>query len=437
MPTNAPATPSASPNQTKPIDLSHLTSKLWQDRDEYIMFRIAKRVAALTEGLKAKDRAPLLMSMGAPTCKPPQILLDKTKALLDEPGLDTYSTSSGELFFRQAVAERMQKRFGVSIDPVKDVCSLVGSKEGLGNIFRGLITPNLDPAQQDIILTPDPGYASFKEAISGAGGYCYPIALKPEDDYKPNMDALWAQLMAEGIAPERIKAVIINYPNNPIGATAPRDYLEHVVAFARKHNILLISDLAYADLVFPGCPLPTSILEIEGAKDVAIEFHSLSKPYAMTGWRIGFAVGNPWAVQLLANVKSTLDSGIFKVLQKAGAFALTSPECDAYILEKNAEYAQNQAQMLEGFKQLGWPIEQMQIPQATFYLWLPVPPRYNTHAEPDVVFANEMLEKSGIVIVPGTAFGQYGAGYFRLSLVLDAARHQQVIDRMRQDGFTY
>ncbi|MEB3207092.1 MAG: aminotransferase class I/II-fold pyridoxal phosphate-dependent enzyme [Vampirovibrionales bacterium] len=431
----SPVVTSSSPHDA--IDLNRLAGEQWRNREEYIMFRIAKRVAELTPSLTEKGRAPLLMSMGAPTAKPPKALIAYTQKMLEEPGLDTYSTPAGELFFRQAVAERMKTRFGLTVDPKTEVLSLLGSKEGLGNMFRALITPKVDLKQQDIILTPDPGYASFKEAISAAGGHSYPIPLTPDNDYLPNLDEVMAQLEADGFDAKRVKAVILNYPSNPIGATAPRSYLEQAVAFARKHQILLISDLAYADLNFPGTEKPVSILEIPGAKDLAIEFHSLSKPYAMTGWRIGFAVGNPWAINLLATVKSTLDSGIFKVLQKAAAFALTSPECEAYIWEKNAEFAANQVDMLAGFKALGWPIESMKIPQATFYLWLPVPPRYLSEAQPDVTFAQQLLEASGIVVVPGTAFGQYGAGFIRLSLVLDEARHREVIARMQADGFTY
>jgi LL-diaminopimelate aminotransferase len=186
-------------------------------------------------------------------------------------------------------------------------------------------------------------------------------------------------------------------------------------------------------MVFGGEENPHSVLEVSGAKDIAIEFHSLSKPYAITGWRLGFAVGNADAIGVLETVKSTLDSGLCKALQKAAAFALNSPECDQFIANTNLIYEKNQARMLEGFKKLGWPVEELNPPKATFYLWLPIPPRYKSCEQ----FSDEMLEKSGIVVVPGTAFGQGGEGFFRLSLVNPESELDAVIERMGQDGFTF
>jgi LL-diaminopimelate aminotransferase len=416
---------------TSPI--RQLYARQCQTMVPYIMFRIARRVNDLTDSLTAKGRAPLKMSIGAPTAHPPKALLDKVKTLLDEPGIHTYSVPEGEAFFRDAVAQRMQTRFGVDINPKTEVCSLIGSKEGLAQLFRGLITPSFNRDEQDIILTPDPGYASYVDAIAIAGGISYPTPLKPEHQYLPDLDGLDAQLQADGLDPKKVKALIVNYPSNPIGAMCDVAFYEKAVAFCKQRGILLISDLAYSEMVFSGEAKPHSVLEVAGAKDWAIEFHSMSKPYALTGWRIGFAVGNADAVNLVSMVKSTVDSGLFKVLQKATAFALTSPECEAYVQQMNGVYERNQARAVAGFKSLGWPMDHISPPRATFYLWLPIPPRYKSCEQ----FTDELLETSGIVAVPGTAFGQYGEGFMRLSLVTPEAELDEVISRMKTDGFTW
>jgi LL-diaminopimelate aminotransferase len=397
------------------------------------MFRIARRVVELTPSLTAKGRSPLKMSIGAPTAHPPEALLTQVKTLLDEPGIHTYSVPEGELYFRDAVANRMKTRFGVDINPKTDVCSLIGSKEGLAQIFRGLITPSFDRDKQDIILTPDPGYASYVDGITIAGGLSYPTPLKPENHYLPDLDGLNDRLLADGLDLKKVKALIINYPSNPIGATCDLAFYEQAVNFCKQNGILLISDLAYSEMVFSGEAKPHSVLEVPGALDWAIEFHSMSKPYALTGWRIGFAVGNADAVNLVSMVKSTIDSGLFKVLQKATAFALSSPECDAYVQKMNGVYEASQKKAVEGFKSLGWPMDSINPPRATFYLWLPIPPRYTSCEQ----FTTELLEKSGIVAVPGTAFGRYGEGFMRLSLVTPDHELDEVISRMKEDGFTW
>lgn len=417
-----------------PFDVKSLYSDYVKNMETYIMFRIAQRVVELTPSLTEKGRAPIKMSIGAPTQPPPKALLDYFKKVLDEPGIHTYSVPKGEQYFRDAVSERMKKRFGVDVDPNTEVCSLIGSKEGLAVAFRTLITPSLNREEQDIILTPDPGYASYKDAIEvGAGGLCYPVPLTPDNKYMPDFNDVLANLKKDGLDPKKVKALILNYPSNPIGAPCPLSYYEDVVKFARENGILVISDVAYSEMVYTGEPKPHSVLEVEGAKDLTIEFHSMSKPYAMTGWRIAFAVGNADAVGIVAKLKGTSDSGIFKAIQKASAFALTSPECDEYIVEVNKIYEAKQKLMLDGFKSLGWPMDEIKPPRATFYFWLPIPPRYKTSVE----FANDMLEKAGIVVVPGVAFGDQGEGFFRMSLVNPDEELNAVISRMKEDGFTY
>lgn len=417
---------------TKP-DIQALYSDSIRDMEVYIMFRIAKRVAELTPGLTAKNRAPIKLSIGAPVTDPPKVLVDYLKSAMDESGIHTYSTPKGEKFFRDAVVQRMKQRFGVDINPETEVCSLLGSKEGLANMFKAIVTYKHNPAEQDVIMVPDPGYASYVDAIKICGGYPYAMKLTPENNYKPDFDTMLADMKSQGIEPSRIKGLILNYPSNPIGALAGLDYYQQAVDFCRKHNILLISDLAYADVYFPGEEPPHSVLEIPGAKEITLEFHSLSKPYATTGWRMGFAVGHPDAVTGLERVKGTLDSGLFKAVQKAAAFAMNSPECFAYVETQNKQYQRNQEIMVKGFQELGWPMDRISPPKATFYLWLPTPPRYKAAED----FTNELMEKSGVVTVPGTAFGQYGEGFFRMSLVDTEKNLHEVICRMKEDGFTF
>ena len=414
-------------------DIKSLYSDYVKTLETYIMFRIKQRTMELKPELEAKNRAPVNLSIGAPVQSPPESVFKALTNALAEPGISTYSTPKGEVFFHEAVAYRMKKRFGVELDTKTEIFSLIGSKEGLANIFRCLINPTLNEQEQDIIMIPDPGYASYKEQIRVAGGKAYSIPLTYENKFMPEPEEIMEQLKQDGFSPDKVRAFVINYPNNPLGATATRDYLQKVVNFCRERNILLISDAAYADMYFEGEEAPASILEFEGAKDIAIEFHSLSKPYSMTGWRIGWACGNKDAVGILGKMKSTVDTGIFKAVQKAAAYILTSEEGDEYIKKANIEFQKKQAILLKGFKELGWDIDNLIIPKATFYLWLPIPPRFPSTED----FCNELLEKSGVVVVPGTGFGQYGEGFFRLSIVASEENLHKVIDRMKQDGFTF
>jgi LL-diaminopimelate aminotransferase len=415
------------------IDIKSLYSDYVKTLETYIMFRIKQEMTRLTPELKAKNRSPINLSIGAPVQAPPEFVTNALKKALDETGMHSYSVPKGEAFFLEAVAARMKNRFDVDVDPKTEICSLIGSKEGLANIFRTLINPSLKKEEQDIILIPDPGYASYQEQIKVSGGYAYPVPLKYENSFMPDMEQIITELKNEGLNPEKVKALVINYPNNPLGATASRKYLKKIVDFCRSRNILLVSDLAYADMYFSDQEAPASILEFEGAKDIAIEFHSLSKPYAMTGWRIGWACGNSDAVGILAKMKSTVDTGLFKAVQKASAEILTSEEGDKYIKESNANYQRKQEILVNGFRELGWDVDSLIIPKATFYLWLPTPKRYAKSAD----FTDDLLKTSGIVAVPGNGFGKYGEGFFRLSIVASDENLYAVIERMKKDGFYY
>lgn len=402
--------------------------------DTYIMFKIKEETTKLTPELTAKNRAPISLSMGAPTAAPPEFVINKLKACLDDDGIHTYSTPKGELFFRKAVAQRMKTRFGVDLNPDTEIFSLIGSKEGIANMMRALINPRSEDKEKDIILVPDPGYASYGEFIKCSGGKAYSVPLTAENNYMPDLDDVLTNLVNEGYNLNNVKAILVNYPNNPLGVTATRQYLQSVVEFCKRHQILLLSDAAYADLYYGSeNEKPFSIFELNGAKDIAVEFFSFSKPYAMTGWRLGWICGNSEIVQRFGKVKSTIDNGIFKALQKAAAEVLNSKEGDEYIAKMNAGFKKKQQIIVTGLKELGWDIDENKVPHTTFYLWLPIPPRYSNAYE----FCEDLLKKSGVVVVPGNAFGKYGEGFFRISFVCSDEKLHEVIERMKADGFRY
>lgn len=417
--------------------MSTLEEKLFNEHvmtlDTYIMFRIKEKQTKLTPQLTAKNRVPISLSMGAPTAAPPQFITDKLSDSLKEDGIHLYSIPKGELFFREAISKRMKTRFNVELDPVNEICALIGSKEGIANTMRALINPKHDKNEKEIIMVPDPGYASYSQFIQASGGLAYPIPLLKENNYMPDMEEVMTKLKEEGFNPNKVKAVVVNYPNNPLGASASREYLQTVIDFCKKYQILLMSDAAYSDVYYAEDEKPFSIFELDGAKDIAIEFFSFSKPYAITGWRMGWVCGNAHIIQRIAKVKSTIDNGIFKGMQKAGADILNSKEGDEYIKKMNLGFKKKQEIMVKGLKELGWDIDEKTVPHTTFYLWLPIPPRYNNAFE----FCEELLEKSGIVVVPGNAFGKYGEGYFRISFVCSDEKLQEVIDRMKADGFRF
>lgn len=413
--------------------MKQLFNNYVQSLETYIMFRIKQKTMELQEELTAKNRAPIYLSMGAPIQAPPKFVTDKLIEILQtNPSVHTYSTPKGEGCFVTAVQERMKMRYGVELDKT-EIHSLIGSKEGIANFIRALCNPTTEEKEKDIIMIPDPGYASYGEMIKVSGGIGYSVPLTKENNYMPDLEEVFEQISKDGYDNKKVKALIINYPNNPLGATCTVDYLQKAVDFCRKHNIILMSDAAYIDMGFEGTEMPVSALTCDGAKDVTIEFYSFSKPYAMTGWRLGWACGNKELVGMLGKIKSVIDSGIYKPLQMAGAAVLNSIEGDEYIVKARKGFKIKQDILTKGFKELGWDIDNLYIPSATFYLWLPIPPKYKTSED----FTNDVLKTSGVVLVPGSAFGKYGEGWFRISAVSADGQLREVIDRLKTDGFRF
>jgi len=365
-----------------------------------------KRQKLLKEGVDLID-----FGVGDPDLPTPPHIFQKMHEVLERPESSNYPTSKGEITFRQAVADWYQSRFGVSLDSEKEVCTLIGSKEGLAHLFLAFIDPG------DVTLVPDPAYPVYKVGTMLSGGKPYFLPLTAENNFIPDLDKVPAE------AAKKARLFFINYPNNPTGAVAELDFFENCVNFCKKNDILLVSDLAYSEVAFNGYR-PHSVLEVPGAKEVTIEFHSLSKTYNMTGWRIGMAVGSAQAVSALATVKSNIDSGAFKAIQFAGSAALNGPqEC---VQQNSQVFEERRDALVDGLNSLGWKLNK---PKATFYVWAPVPP-----GETSASFTEKLLDKCGILVVPGSSYGTYGEGYIRFAITLGKERISSAVARMKQAG---
>ncbi|MCL2926260.1 MAG: aminotransferase class I/II-fold pyridoxal phosphate-dependent enzyme, partial [Trichodesmium sp. MAG_R04] len=291
---------------------------------------------------------------------------------------------------------------------------LLGSKEGLTHLALAYINPG------DLVLAPNPAYPAHFRGPLIAGGKVHSILIKPENDWIINLADI-----PDSVA-EQAKVFYFNYPSNPTGATAPREFFEDIVAFAKKYEVLLVHDLCYAELAFDGYQ-PTSLLEIPGGKDIGVEFHTMSKTYNMAGWRIGFVVGNSNIIQGLRTLKTNLDYGVFSALQLAAKAALQLP--DEYLYQVQERYRQRRDFLIQGLGKLGWNVRKT---LATMYLWVSCPPGVGS-----TDFALSVLQKTGVVITPGNAFGSGGEGYVRISLIADCERLGEALSRFDQAGIYF
>ena len=248
------------------MDIERLFNEEVMSLDTYIMFKLKEQTAKLKDELTARNRAPISLSMGAPTANPPKALINRLKEILDEDGIHMYSTPKGEPYLRKAIATRMKNRFGVELDPETEIFSLVGSKEGIANLVRFITTPKHEEFEKDVIMVPDPCYASYLQFVKCSGAKAYPMPLTKENDFKPDVEAIYNQIIKDGYKAENIKALFINFPNNPMGISTTKEYVQSVINFCKKHDILLASDAAYADIYFAEDEKPFSIFELEGAK---------------------------------------------------------------------------------------------------------------------------------------------------------------------------
>jgi LL-diaminopimelate aminotransferase len=361
----------------------------------YLFVEITQKIAEK----KAKGEDVVSFAIGDPDIPTPSHIIDRLCQAAQDPANHRYPETAGLPELRQAIAGWYEKRFGVSLDADKEVLPLIGSKEGIAHIALCFIDPG------DIALVPDPAYPVYSVSAMLAGGRPYYMPLTEENSFLPNLGAIPAYVL------KGAKLLWINYPNNPTGAVADLSFFNRVVKFAQEHNLAVCHDGPYSEVAFDGYQ-PVSFMQADGAKEVGVEFHSLSKSYNMTGWRIGMVVGNAEMVDALKRVKSNLDSGIPQAIQYAAIGALTGPQdC---IQEHNAIYQRRRDLVIDVLNGIGL---EAKPPKASLYVWAKVPEGYTS-----VDFATDLLEKSGVVVTPGVGYGKHGEGYVRLSLTLpDAA----------------
>lgn len=352
------------------------------------------------------------LGIGDPDLPTPGPIIERLKKAAEDPGNHHYPSYEGMIQFRQAVANWFERRFHIAFDPKTEVLTLIGSKEGIAHIPLAFVNPG------DYVLVPSPGYPVYRVSTLFAGGTPYFLPLIKENGFLPKLSEIPAEVA------ERSKLLFINYPNNPTAAIAERPFFEEVVAFARRYGIIVCHDAAYSELAFDGYR-PLSFFEIEGAREVGIEFHSLSKTFNMTGWRIGFAVGHSEIVSGLGRIKTNIDSGLFQAIQEAGTEAFN--HFDTPIPKTIRIYEGRRDVMVKGLREMGLEVDS---PRATFYLWIQVPRGYTSSQ-----FATLLIEQAGIVATPGNGFGEAGEGYIRMALTVDESRLQEAIERLKKINF--
>lgn len=370
----------------------------------YVFAQLGKRIRELA----AQGRDVIRLDIGSPDLPPPDFIVDEMYRSAQDPSHHGYGGFYGIPALRQAMAAYYQRRFGVSLDPETEVACLIGSKEGIANIALAFV----DPGQ--VVLVPDPGYPTYSLGTLLAGGVPVRMPLLQENGFLPDLEAIPSD------AVQAAKILWLGYPNNPTGATAPLEFFERVVAFARRHDLLVCHDNPYCDVTFDGYAAP-SLLQVPGAGEVALEFNSLSKSYNMAGWRVGMAVGNSTAVEALARTKTNIDSGIFRPIQDAAILALTGDQ--SWLEERNAIYRQRRDLILATLQDVGLKAGK---PVASLYIWAEVPSGYTSTG-----FATRLLDEMGVSVTPGSAFGPHGEGYVRISLGMDTNRIREAMARLK------
>ena len=355
------------------------------------------------------------LGMGNPNDPTPQPIVDKLCDAAQDPRNHRYSASKGIFNLRREICRYYQSRFGVNLDPDTEAVSVIGTKEGLSHLALALID------EGDLALVPNPTFPIHIYSIILAGGSVVSIPLREENQFVPSLSEITREIWP------RPKVLILSFPHNPTGAVVDLDFFREVVDFAKQNQIVLIHDLAYADIVFDGYEAP-SLLQVEGAKEVGIEFMSLSKSYRMAGWRCGFAVGNPELVSVLAKIKGYYDYGIFAPIQVAGITALRS---DPSLVREHARlYQERRNVLIEGLNRIGWSVPS---PRASMFVWAPIPQAYKNLSSME--FATKLLDEAQVCISPGAGFGHNGEGYVRIALVENPDRIRQAIRQIRRALF--
>lgn len=359
----------------------------------------------LKEEKRAEGVDVIDLGVGDPDTPTPSHIVDAMKGAIDDTATHTYPSYRGSAGFRRAVEDWYRDRFDVSLDHTEEIIALIGGKDGVAHTPLGLVDPG------DVVLTPDPGYTPYRIGTVLADGAPVPMPLREENDFLPDLDDVDPQVAQDA------KLMFLNYPNNPTGATAPKSFFEEVVEFAREHDVIVAHDNPYSEMTFDGYEAP-SFLEVDGAREVGIEYHSLSKTYSMTGWRIGMAVGNAEVLGGLGKVKTNVDSGVFKAVQRAGVAALEGGVPTEYM----ERYRQRRDLLVDALQDLGLDAKPQ---KATFYLWVPVPDGYDS-----MEFAKVLLDDAGITATPGVGFGKHGEGFIRFALTRNQDRLREAAERL-------
>jgi len=383
-------------------------------------FQLAERIAAVPPYLfaeidrvknevKARGVDIISLGIGDPDMPTPAFIVEAMKKSIGKAANHQYPSYVGMLSFRQAVADWYASRFNVTVDPEREAIALIGSKEGIAHFPFAFVNPG------DLVLIPTPCYPVYPVTTAFAGGIPYYLPLVEANDFLPDLDGIPEDVW------RKAKLIYVNYPNNPTSASAGPGFYKKLIEKAMAYNVIVLHDAAYTEVYYDENDKPQSILEFEGGKDVAIEFHSLSKTYNMTGWRIGMAVGNETLVQGLGKVKENVDSGAFQAVQEASITALR--EGDAFAASLRAIYKQRRDVVIAALRKLS--IE-CRVPKATFYIWAKTPKGYDSSA----AFVTKVLQETGVVVTPGNGFGAPGEGYFRISLTVDTPRLEEALSRI-------
>ena len=382
----------------------------------YKVKRLPPYVFAEVNDMKARARAAgadiIDLGMGNPDMPPAPHIVEKLIETTRNPRVHRYSNSRGIPGLRKALAAYYDRRFGVGIDPEREAIVTLGSKEGLANLAQAITSPG------DVVLVPNPSYPIHQFGFIIAGGAARHVPVTPDGELIAALERAIIHSVPKPVA------LILNYPSNPTALTADLDFLGEVVDFCRRHGIYILSDLAYAEIYLDGNP-PPSILQIPGAKDIAVEFTSCSKTYSMPGWRIGFAAGSPRLIAALGRVKSYLDYGAFTPVQVAATAALNGPQdC---VDEVREIYRERRDVLIEGLERVGWPIPS---PPATMFAWAPLPPQFESAGS--LAFAKRLLEEADVAVSPGIGFGEHGEGFVRIALCENTHRIRQAVRNIRR-----
>jgi len=364
----------------------------------------AKR-RAMSEGKDIID-----LGVGDPDQGPPKEVVSSLYKAARDPGNHHYPLGQGIPRLREKIRDWYKDRFGVRLDPEKEILVLIGSKEGISHMPLAFINP------KEVALIPEPCYPPYRGGTILAGGVVHAVPLLEENNFLPDLNNIKKDVL------RRSRILYINYPNNPTSAVCEEGFFEDVVLFAKRHNLIVAHDAAYSEIAFDGYR-PGSFLRVDGAREAGVEFHSLSKTCNMTGWRIGFACGNENIISAIARVKSNIDSGVFDAIQLAGITALDVAERHARRMNKI--YQERRDVLVSGLNAMGWPTRS---PKATFYVWTRIPKSYNSSIE----FAKLVLDRAGIVITPGVGFGSSGEGYVRMALTVSRERMQEAVERLKK-----